>query len=70
MLLKMELQHIGLIKTGIQDVNKTLGARKWLKRIANYDEESQDSSEFFETIKSDLFNDEVYVFTPKGTSSI
>ena len=53
-------------KTGIQDVNKTLGARKWLKRIANYDEESQDSSEFFETIKSDLFNDEVYVFTPKG----
>ena len=38
---------------------------KWLTRIGN-DAESQDSSEFFETMKSDLFNDEVYVFTPKG----
>ena len=53
-------------KTGNQNENNTLGARKWLTRIANYDAESQDSSEFFETMKSDLFNDEVYVFTPKG----
>ena len=32
---------------------------KWLKSIIDYDKEAKNSNEFFETIKSDLFNNEV-----------
>ena len=32
--------------------------------------EAKDTNEFIETLKIDLFDDEVLVFTPKGMSSI
>ncbi len=37
---------------------------KWLQSLLEM--QSNDSSEFFENVKIDLFPDEVYVFTPKG----
>ena len=38
----------------------------WLRQILEWQRELQDSSEFMETLKLDLFSDEVFVFTPKG----
>ena len=41
-------------------------ARVWLKNILEMDKSSKNSLEFIENVKTDLFPDEVYVFTPKG----
>ncbi|MBW3615062.1 MAG: bifunctional (p)ppGpp synthetase/guanosine-3',5'-bis(diphosphate) 3'-pyrophosphohydrolase [Actinobacteria bacterium] len=38
----------------------------WLQRIVDWQSETIDPSEFFESLKSDLEQDEVYVFSPKG----
>lgn len=40
---------------------------QWLQRLLDIQSESTDSLEFLEHFKVDLFPDEVYVFTPKGT---
>jgi GTP diphosphokinase / guanosine-3',5'-bis(diphosphate) 3'-diphosphatase len=42
------------------------GKLKWLRRLLDWQQELEDSSEFVETLKVDLFEDEVFVFTPKG----
>ena len=39
---------------------------QWLQRLVEIQTESEDSYEFLENFKIDLFPDEVYVFTPKG----
>ncbi|QDC45236.1 bifunctional (p)ppGpp synthetase/guanosine-3',5'-bis(diphosphate) 3'-pyrophosphohydrolase [Methylophilus medardicus] len=39
---------------------------QWLQRLVEIQTESEDSHEFLENFKVDLFPDEVYVFTPKG----
>ncbi len=38
----------------------------WLQRIVDWQQETIDPLEFLETLKLDLEQDEVYVFTPKG----
>ncbi len=38
----------------------------WLNRIIDWQQETQDPGAFMETLKIDLDQDEVYVFTPKG----
>jgi guanosine-3',5'-bis(diphosphate) 3'-pyrophosphohydrolase len=38
----------------------------WLQRIVDWQEDMADPAEFLETLKLDLEQDEVYVFTPKG----
>ncbi len=38
----------------------------WLRRILDWQQDLTDPKEFMETVKVDLFPDEVYVFTPKG----
>src|ERR1700736_365063 len=38
----------------------------WLQRIVDWSAESSDPAEFLETLKLDLEQDEVFVFTPKG----
>ncbi|MDQ1438752.1 MAG: diphosphokinase / guanosine-3,5-bis(diphosphate) 3-diphosphatase [Acidimicrobiaceae bacterium] len=38
----------------------------WLNRMLDWQSETSDPNEFLETLKSDLEQDEVYVFTPKG----
>ena len=38
----------------------------WLRQLLDWHKEMGDDSEFMETVKIDLFSDEVFVFTPKG----
>lgn len=38
----------------------------WLRQLLEWQRELQDNSEFLETIKMDLYPNDVYVFTPKG----
>jgi guanosine-3',5'-bis(diphosphate) 3'-pyrophosphohydrolase len=38
----------------------------WLRQLLEWQHELQDAREFMETLKLDLFTDEVFVFTPKG----
>ncbi len=38
----------------------------WLRQLLEYQQEVRDPKEFLDTVKVDLFSDEVYVFTPKG----
>jgi GTP pyrophosphokinase len=42
------------------------GGRVWLKQVMEWQEELRDPTEFMKTLKIDLFQDEVFVFTPKG----
>lgn len=38
----------------------------WLMELKELEEESEGSDDFVETVKTDLYNDEIFVFTPKG----
>lgn len=38
----------------------------WLRRMLEWQDETSDSMDFINTLKVDLFTDEVFVFTPKG----
>lgn len=38
----------------------------WVRQLLEFQKELKDPAEFLESVKIDLFTDEVYVFTPKG----
>ena len=38
----------------------------WLRQILDWQDETRDPHEFMDALKTDLFSDEVFVFTPKG----
>ncbi|HEV3472292.1 MAG TPA: TGS domain-containing protein, partial [Actinomycetota bacterium] len=38
----------------------------WLRRMMDWQKESADPKDFMESLKIDLYSDEVFVFTPKG----
>lgn len=38
----------------------------WLRQLLEWQKDTRDESEFMETLKIDLFTDEVFIFTPKG----
>src|SRR5882762_3315985 len=38
----------------------------WLRQLMEFQKDMKDPAEFLESVKVDLFTDEVYVFTPKG----
>ena len=42
----------------------------WLRETLEWQQEMQDPQEFLETLKTELFVDEVYVFTPKGAIKV
>jgi len=46
-----------------EDFEKKLS---WLRELLEWQRDLKDAREFMETIKIDLFTDEVFVFTPKG----
>ncbi|WP_308388038.1 bifunctional (p)ppGpp synthetase/guanosine-3',5'-bis(diphosphate) 3'-pyrophosphohydrolase [Acidithiobacillus sp. AMEEHan] len=55
-----------LYKSGIQRAHAEAQARAWIQRLLELQAQGGDSQEFLESLKMDLFPDEVYVFTPKG----
>ena len=42
------------------------GKLKWLRSLLDWQQDEADPREFMETLRVDLFEDEVFVFTPKG----
>jgi guanosine-3',5'-bis(diphosphate) 3'-pyrophosphohydrolase len=38
----------------------------WLRQVSEWQQDLRDPHEFMETVKMDIFSDEVFVFTPKG----
>ena len=56
-----------LYKEGEYNSTSTQGrAFEWLKNMLEMQQKSGSSQEFLESVKVDLFPDEIYVFTPKG----
>lgn len=39
---------------------------RWLRQLVDWQQELKDSLEFVDTVKLDLFEDEIFIFTPKG----
>ena len=52
-------------KTGKTKDNSTEDMA-WLKQVLDWDYESSGPEEFLETVRMDLFKDEVFIYTPKG----
>ena len=55
-----------LSRRGQQVVQVQEDKLAWLRETLEWQQEMQDPQEFLETLKTELFEDEVYVFTPKG----
>jgi len=53
-------------KEGHSDSTEVDGKLAWLRQLLDWQKEMRDATEFMETLKIDLFTDEVFVFTPKG----
>lgn len=53
-------------KEGNDSNSKAAEKLNWLRQMLDWQKEVRDADEFMESIKSDLFDDAVYVFTPKG----
>ncbi|MCM8710444.1 bifunctional (p)ppGpp synthetase/guanosine-3',5'-bis(diphosphate) 3'-pyrophosphohydrolase [Clostridium sp. SYSU_GA19001] len=55
-------------KEGASGADGTLDSKlSWLREILEWQRDTSDAEEFMEGFKIDLFSDEVYVFTPKGS---
>ena len=56
-----------IYKEGESNTTNAQGrALEWLKNLLEMQQKSGSSQEFLESVKVDLFPDEIYVFTPKG----
>lgn len=54
-------------KEGTNEKEKKLDEKlAWLRQILEWQQEIKDNNEFMESLKIDLFDDTVFVFTPKG----
>ncbi len=53
-------------KEGNNDAEEFERKLSWLRQLLEWQKDLQDATEFMETLKIDLFEDEVFVFTPKG----
>lgn len=51
---------------GERSVTPHLLAKRWVKNLLELQQRNADSLDFFESVKVDLFPDEIYVFTPRG----
>lgn len=54
-----------LYKSGGDEITQSR-VRRWVKNLLELQQRAGSSLEFVENVKTDLFPDEVYVFTPKG----
>ncbi len=55
-----------LYKSGPPDGRAVVRAREWLLNLVDTQKHTGDAMEFIEGAKSELFPDEIYVFTPRG----
>jgi RelA/SpoT family (p)ppGpp synthetase len=55
-----------LYKSGQTDEANHARATRWVRGLLDLQQQAGNSLEFIEHVKTDLFPDEVYVFTPKG----
>ena len=56
-----------LYKSGNQsDTSPQIRARKWVAGLLEMRENFDSTEEFIESVKTDIFPDEIYVFTPQG----
>jgi GTP pyrophosphokinase len=54
-------------KENIKEVEKEdIEQFNWLRQLVEYQRDMKDPHEFLDSVKIDLFQEEVYVFTPKG----
>ncbi|MHB8876651.1 MAG: RelA/SpoT family protein, partial [Myxococcaceae bacterium] len=53
-------------KEGKSIISKDDEKFAWLRQLMEWQQDLKDPKEFLETVKVDLFTDEVFVFTPKG----
>ncbi len=53
-------------KEGGQNTNDLDNKLYWLRQILDWQNETRDSREFIDSLKTDLFSEEVFLFTPKG----
>jgi guanosine-3',5'-bis(diphosphate) 3'-pyrophosphohydrolase len=53
-------------KEGRQIYEKDAQIFNWLKQLLEWQQDLKDPRDFLETVRVDLFPDEVYVFTPRG----
>ena len=56
-------------RTGCTSSRRAAGkgsANAWVAQLADWQGDARDPKEFMDTLRVDLFSDEVYVFTPKG----
>ena len=58
-----EASFLGGKKANVQVTEDKLS---WLRETLEWQKDMQDPQEFLNTLKTELFEDEVYVFTPKG----
>ncbi|WP_300656554.1 bifunctional GTP diphosphokinase/guanosine-3',5'-bis pyrophosphate 3'-pyrophosphohydrolase [Pseudomonas sp.] len=68
-----EMANNGIAAHGLYNANEEdqpkgthARARQWVKGVLEMQQRAGNSLEFIESVKIDLFPDEVYVFTPKG----
>ncbi len=54
------------LKNGNSKDDKDAKRFAWLRQLMEWQRDLKDPTEFIETVKMDMFADEVYVFTPKG----
>ncbi|MBP1925009.1 GTP pyrophosphokinase [Sedimentibacter acidaminivorans] len=53
-------------KEGISEENNFDEKLNWLRQMLEWQQETNDPQEFMESLKIDLYSDEVFVFTPNG----
>ena len=53
-------------KSGKKDAKADEEWLAWIRQLMDWQEDETDPREFLKTFRTDLFDDEVYVFTPKG----
>ncbi len=53
-------------KEGGRVAEETSQKFEWLKDLVNWHQQVRNADEFLDTVKTDLFESEIYVFTPKG----
>ncbi len=51
---------------GNQASNKTEAQAQWLRELVQWHQNVRNPEEFLDTVKTDLFESEIYVFTPNG----